>query len=115
MFALLRAADEGLHAGRYGERSRQRLDGAFLSFLQSFRKVYVGEQVRGEAGRGGAGQGGAGGGVHCRCRGEEGLGGGCAGKALFSSCPLNRGREFVGIAITLVGHRTLAGAQDIGR
>ncbi|EFJ44129.1 hypothetical protein VOLCADRAFT_65225 [Volvox carteri f. nagariensis] len=45
VFALLRAADEGLHTSRYGERSRQRLDVAFLHFLQCFRKVYIGEQV----------------------------------------------------------------------
>ncbi|KAG2485018.1 hypothetical protein HYH03_016221 [Edaphochlamys debaryana] len=45
VFALLRAADEGLHAGRYSERSRQRLDTALLYFLQCFRKVYIGEQV----------------------------------------------------------------------
>lgn len=46
VFAVLRLADEGLHAaGRYGERSRQRLDVALLHFLQCFRKVYIGEQV----------------------------------------------------------------------
>ncbi|GFR52397.1 hypothetical protein Agub_g14907, partial [Astrephomene gubernaculifera] len=45
VFALLRLADEGQHAGRYGERSRQRLDTALLHFLQCFRKVYIGEQV----------------------------------------------------------------------
>ncbi|GIL63010.1 hypothetical protein Vafri_17171 [Volvox africanus] len=45
VFALLRVADEGLHTSRYGERSRQRLDVAFLHFLQCFRKVYIGEQV----------------------------------------------------------------------
>ena len=33
------------HAQRYGERSRQRLDLAVLGFFQSFRRVYVGEQV----------------------------------------------------------------------
>ena len=34
-----------IHAQRYGERSRQRLDLAILGFFQSFRRVYVGEQV----------------------------------------------------------------------
>ncbi len=58
MFAVLRLADEGLHAaGRYGERSRQRLDVALLHFLQCFRKVYIGEQVSGS----GAGEGTGGG------------------------------------------------------
>ncbi len=45
VFGLLRMVDSGFHQGRYGERSRQRLDIAILSFFQSFRKVYVGEQV----------------------------------------------------------------------
>ncbi|KXZ55001.1 hypothetical protein GPECTOR_3g165 [Gonium pectorale] len=45
VFALLRVADEGLHAGRYGQTSRHRLDVALLFFLQCFRKVYIGEQV----------------------------------------------------------------------
>ena len=45
VFGLLPLVDAGLHTGRYGERSRQRLDIAILSFFQSFRKVYVGEQV----------------------------------------------------------------------
>ena len=31
--------------GRYGELTRQRLDTSILSFFQSFRKVYIGEQV----------------------------------------------------------------------
>ena len=45
VFGLLQSCDAGFHQGRYGERSRQRLDIALLSFFQSFRKVYVGEQV----------------------------------------------------------------------
>ncbi|CAL8462392.1 g1925 [Coccomyxa elongata] len=45
VFGLLRMVDSGFHQSRYGERSRQRLDIAILSFFQSFRKVYVGEQV----------------------------------------------------------------------
>lgn len=66
VFAVLRLADEGLHAaGRYGERSRQRLDVALLHFLQCFRKVYIGEQVRWSGPRPGAGRG--------RSRGESGV------------------------------------------
>ncbi len=34
VFSLLSAADAGLHAARYGARSRRRLDTALLSFLQ---------------------------------------------------------------------------------
>jgi exportin-7 len=45
VFGLLQSCDAGFHRGRYAERSRQRLDIAILSFFQSFRKVYVGEQV----------------------------------------------------------------------
>jgi len=45
VFSLLTVADEGLHAQRYGETSRQRLDMAILHFFQCFRKVYIGEQV----------------------------------------------------------------------
>ena len=45
VFGLARAADEGLHGQRYGELTRQRLDTSILSFFQSFRKVYIGEQV----------------------------------------------------------------------
>ena len=57
MFGLLAVLDEGYHTQRYGERSRQRLDLAMVSFFQCFRKVYIGEQVGGRAG--GGGQGGA--------------------------------------------------------
>eukprot|EP00891_Asterochloris_glomerata_P007395 jgi/Astpho2/7395/fgenesh1_pm.00114_%23_12_t len=45
IFSLLHVIDTGIHAQRYGERSRQRLDLAILGFFQSFRRVYVGEQV----------------------------------------------------------------------
>lgn len=45
VFGLLQLVDSGFHQSRYAERSRQRLDLAILSFFQSFRKVYVGEQV----------------------------------------------------------------------
>ncbi|KAI3436525.1 hypothetical protein D9Q98_005942 [Chlorella vulgaris] len=45
VFGLLQLVDAGYHTTRYGEHSRQRLDLAFLSFFQNFRKVYVGEQV----------------------------------------------------------------------
>lgn len=37
--------DTGTSPHRYGQRSRQRLDLAVLSFFQGFRKVYVGEHV----------------------------------------------------------------------
>lgn len=43
-FALSRAADAAAPA-RSADRSRQRLELAFLAFCQAFRKVYVGEQV----------------------------------------------------------------------
>lgn len=49
VFGLLRIADQGLMALRYGGVTRQRLDTSLLSFLQAFRKVYIGEQVRGVA------------------------------------------------------------------
>ena len=45
VFGLLPVVDSGYQQGRYGERSRQRLDLAILSLFQSFRKVYIGEQV----------------------------------------------------------------------
>jgi len=45
VFTLLHVLDRGAHITRYGERSRQRLDLALLSFFQNFRKVYIGEQV----------------------------------------------------------------------
>ncbi|MEW5298899.1 MAG: hypothetical protein WDW36_001972 [Sanguina aurantia] len=45
VFSLLRSTEEGLHAHRFGERSRQRLDIAIIGFFQCFRKVYIGEQV----------------------------------------------------------------------
>lgn len=45
VFALSALSDSPLHASRAAERSRQRLDLAILGFFQSFRKVYVGEQV----------------------------------------------------------------------
>jgi len=53
VFKLLQVMDAGGHATRYGEPTRQRLDIAVLNFFQSFRKVYIGEQVR----RGGWGEG----------------------------------------------------------
>ncbi|EFJ32102.1 hypothetical protein SELMODRAFT_87550 [Selaginella moellendorffii] len=43
VFQLLQVTDSGSHVQRYGERSKQRLDIALLSFFQHFRKVYVGE------------------------------------------------------------------------
>ena len=45
VFGLLPVVDSGFHQQRYGERSRQRLDLAILSLFQSFRKIYIGEQV----------------------------------------------------------------------
>ena len=45
VLGLLPVVDSGFHQGRYGERSRQRLDLAILSLFQSFRKIYIGEQV----------------------------------------------------------------------
>lgn len=45
VFGLVSLADSGVHAARYGEPSRQRLELAVLGFFQNFRKVYVGEQV----------------------------------------------------------------------
>lgn len=45
VFKLLQLMDGGGHATRYGEATRQRLDIAVLNFFQSFRKVYIGEQV----------------------------------------------------------------------
>lgn len=45
VFGLLPVVDSGYHQGRYGERSRQRLDLAILSLFQAFRKIYIGEQV----------------------------------------------------------------------
>lgn len=45
VLGLLSVMDEGFHSQRYGERSRQRLDMAVINFFQSFRKVYIGEQV----------------------------------------------------------------------
>jgi exportin-7 len=45
VFSLLQVIDSGYHQQRYGEKSRQRLDLALLSFFQNFRRVYVGETV----------------------------------------------------------------------
>lgn len=45
VLGLLQVCDAGVHGQRSGEHSRQRLDLALLGFFQSFRKVYVGEQV----------------------------------------------------------------------
>ncbi|CAI5957507.1 unnamed protein product [Closterium sp. NIES-65] len=42
---LIQVTDTGLHAQRYDERSKQRLDLAVLSFFQNFRRVYVGDQA----------------------------------------------------------------------
>lgn len=45
VFGVLRAAEGPGHAARAGAASRRRLELALLSFLQSFRKVYIGEAV----------------------------------------------------------------------
>ncbi|KAL5715586.1 hypothetical protein ACHQM5_017387 [Ranunculus cassubicifolius] len=42
---LINVTDSGLHAERYGEISKQRLDRAILTFFQHFRKSYVGDQA----------------------------------------------------------------------
>lgn len=42
---LINVTDSGLHAQRYGELSKQRLDRAILTFFQHFRKSYVGDQA----------------------------------------------------------------------
>ncbi|GAX79235.1 hypothetical protein CEUSTIGMA_g6675.t1 [Chlamydomonas eustigma] len=42
---LLPVMDDGFHAQRYSQKSRQRLDMAVVNFFQCFRKVYIGEQV----------------------------------------------------------------------
>ena len=44
-FGLLQVLDSPAMQSRRSERSRQRLDLALLSFLQNFRKVYIGEHV----------------------------------------------------------------------
>ncbi|GJP71880.1 hypothetical protein CLOP_g2674 [Closterium sp. NIES-67] len=45
VFQLIQVTDTGLHAQRYVERSKQRLDLAVLAFFQNFRRVYVGDQA----------------------------------------------------------------------
>lgn len=45
VFGLLRVVDVGMMSMRHSEVTRQRLDLSLLSFLQCFRKVYIGEQV----------------------------------------------------------------------
>ncbi|TVU12964.1 hypothetical protein EJB05_46631 [Eragrostis curvula] len=42
---LISIADTGLHAQRYQELSKQRLDRAILIFVQNFRRSYVGDQA----------------------------------------------------------------------
>ncbi|XVF41019.1 hypothetical protein PTKIN_Ptkin01aG0246900 [Pterospermum kingtungense] len=42
---LINVTDSGLHSQRYSELSKQRLDRAFLTFFQHFRKSYVGDQA----------------------------------------------------------------------
>lgn len=42
---LINVVDSGLHAQRYGEISKQRLDRAIITFFQNFRKSYVGDQA----------------------------------------------------------------------
>ncbi len=53
VFMLLSCCDEGFHARRYDEPSRQRLDSAIINFFQAFRRVYIGEQVGGAMWEGG--------------------------------------------------------------
>ena len=45
VFGLLQVMDTGAQARRTSHHSRQRLELAMLGFFQSFRKVYIGEQV----------------------------------------------------------------------
>ncbi|PKA58500.1 hypothetical protein AXF42_Ash008787 [Apostasia shenzhenica] len=42
---LINVVDSGLHAQRYHEISKQRLDRAIITFFQNFRKSYVGDQA----------------------------------------------------------------------
>ncbi|KAK8928464.1 hypothetical protein KSP39_PZI017721 [Platanthera zijinensis] len=42
---LINVVDSGLHAQRYREISKQRLDRAIITFFQNFRKSYVGDQA----------------------------------------------------------------------
>ncbi|KAF3327052.1 exportin-7 isoform X1 [Carex littledalei] len=42
---LIKITDSGLHAQRYHDISKQRLDRAILTFYQNFRKSYVGDQA----------------------------------------------------------------------
>lgn len=45
VFTVVAASEVGVHSQRYTVRSRQRLELAFMSFFQSFRRAYIGEQV----------------------------------------------------------------------
>ncbi len=45
VFELIRATEGSQQHQRHGHQSRQRLEIAIISFLQAFRKIYVGEQV----------------------------------------------------------------------
>lgn len=45
VFQLIQLTDTGSHSQRYHQRYKQRLDLAILSFFQSFRRVYVGDQA----------------------------------------------------------------------
>ncbi|XP_078152438.1 ARM repeat superfamily protein isoform X2 [Carex rostrata] len=42
---VIKITDSGLHAQRYHDISKQRLDRAILTFYQNFRKSYVGDQA----------------------------------------------------------------------
>ncbi|KAJ7976521.1 putative Exportin-7 [Quillaja saponaria] len=42
---LINVTDSGIHSTRYGCLSKQRLDRAILTFLQHFRKCYIGDQT----------------------------------------------------------------------
>ena len=45
VFELIRATEGTQQHQRHDHPSRQRLEIAIISFLQAFRKIYVGEQV----------------------------------------------------------------------
>eukprot|EP00204_Picochlorum_oklahomense_P000244 CAMPEP_0118799344 /NCGR_PEP_ID=MMETSP1161-20130426/1583_1 /TAXON_ID=249345 /ORGANISM="Picochlorum oklahomensis, Strain CCMP2329" /LENGTH=1059 /DNA_ID=CAMNT_0006727019 /DNA_START=220 /DNA_END=3399 /DNA_ORIENTATION=- len=45
VFTIIAASESTVHSQRHSIRSKQRLELALISFLQSFRRAYIGEQV----------------------------------------------------------------------
>ncbi|PON80683.1 Coatomer beta subunit [Parasponia andersonii] len=45
IFQLINVTDNGAHRQRYGEISKQRLDRSILTFLQHFKRSYIGDQA----------------------------------------------------------------------